>query len=390
MGDAKKGREGLFQLAAAEWLIKFPGGEAMAAVDAVSSGCADGGKDLYGFSLKVSGDAAEISRITDAHAAFYDEVSQIVPLTRGPAPARVDISSARGVPRRQVSVDSQAQAEQDRLREARCEEEESYLGFRVYTFGLDIQLDSLPVSPRRSVITTYLVELWWDPGPDLDGISRQYLQRWLHPDFLASSGLPIGVTYVYSGRQSPPAWVPWTMACEDTLLQRNRFGIQLGLFALQVFEPGEALSRYRGTSVARCASGSQAYWYAVKSVLELGGSSYLMALPAEGPNGTVELIDCALDREAGAKVANSANGLVHFGRTWTPDGYATIKVSPDEPASNNAHIEPNGSLIISRRTQPLTGLADMRASAVLVDYDTPGSKQPGYFEHPVSDGKASQ
>ena len=390
MGDAKKGRKGLFQLAAAEWLVKFPDGEAIAAVDVVSSGCADGGRNLYSFSLEVSGDAAEISRITDIYAAYYEEVSQIVPLTRGPAPARVDISPARGVPRRQVAVDSQARAEQDRLREARCEEEESYLGFRVYTFGLDIQLDDLPVSPRRSVITTYLVELWWDLGPDLDGISRQYLQRWLHPDFLASSGLPIGVTYVYSGRQSPPAWVPWTMACEDTLLQRNRFGIQLGLFALQVFKPGESLSRYRDTSVARCASGSQAYWCAVKSVLELGGSSYLMALPAEGPNGTVELIDCALDREAGAKVANSANGLVHFGRTWTPDGYTTMKVSPDEPARNNAHIEPNGSLIISRRTQPLTGLADMRASAVLVGYDTPGSKQPGYFEHSVSDGRASQ
>ena len=180
------------------------------------------------------------------------------------------------------------------------------------------------------------------------------------------------------------------MACEDTLLQRNGFGVQLGLFALQAFEPGESILRYRGTSVARCASGSQAYWRTVKSVLDRGGSSYLMAIPAEGSDGTVELIDCASDREAGAKVANSANGLVHFGRTWTTDGRTTTKVSPDRPAINNAHIEPTGSLVISRRMHPLTGLADMRASAVLVDYDTPGSKQPGYFEHPVPAGGVSQ
>ena len=53
MGDEAKGREGFFQLAAAQWLEYFPRGRATVTVDTMWSGCVDGRKDLYGFSLDV-------------------------------------------------------------------------------------------------------------------------------------------------------------------------------------------------------------------------------------------------------------------------------------------------------------------------------------------------
>ena len=88
--------------------------------------------------------------------------------------------------------------------------------------------------------------------------------------------------------------------------------------------------------------------------------------------GTVDLINGESDRGAGAKAANSAHELKHLGR----------------PVVNNGHIEPNGSLIVTSLTVPLTGLRDMFASAIFVDYDSPSSRQPKYFDRPVPQASA--
>ena len=69
MGDEKKKREGLFQLAAAEWRIAFPGGKANPVWDVMVSGCTDSGKDLFGFSL-------EVAKTTDANTTSRETTSR--------------------------------------------------------------------------------------------------------------------------------------------------------------------------------------------------------------------------------------------------------------------------------------------------------------------------
>ena len=161
--------------------------------------------------------------------------------------------------------------------------------------------------------------------------------------------------------------------CEDLLLKSHGFHMQHGLFALQEFIPGQAVLRYRGELVTRCAPDSQTYWRAVASVLGHEGPSYLIEISSGGSSGTVDLINGESDRDAGAKAANSAHGLKHLGR----------------PVANNGHIEPDGSLVVTSLTMPLTGLRDMFASAIFVDYDSPSSKQPKYFDRPVPQAQSS-
>jgi hypothetical protein len=166
--------------------------------------------------------------------------------------------------------------------------------------------------------------------------------------------------------------MPWTLVCEDLLLKGHGFDMQHGLFALQEFVPGQAILRYRGDLVARCAPDSPTYWNAVASVLDDGRSSYLIEISSGGLGDAVDLINGESDRDAGAKVANSAHGLKHLGR----------------PVVNNGRIEPDGSLVVTGLTVPLTGLHDMFASAIFVDYDSPSSRQPKYFDRPVPQASA--
>ena len=117
------------------------------------------------------------------------------------------LSRERSQPRRQAVVDGAVRLEG----EARGLEEESYLGFRIGTFGANITYDDLPHSPKRVAVTPYLVELWWDPAQDGQEACT-YLRRWLHSDFLGQTLLPVGVTYYYAGDQN--SWIPWTLVCE--------------------------------------------------------------------------------------------------------------------------------------------------------------------------------
>ena len=268
----------------------------------------------------------------------------------------------RSQPPRQATVDGAARAERD----ARGLEEESYLGFRISTFEVGITYDGLPQSLRRVTITPYLVELWWDPKQHGQEVCK-YLRRWLHADFLSQTLLPVGITYYYDGDQH--SWIPWTLVCEDLVLQRNGFPDQMGLFALQELSVGQVILRYRGKLLATCKRDSRAYRAAVTSVLESASSSYLIELESSQA-GYVDLIDGATDREAGAKIANTAHGLKYNG----------------EQIVNCAHIEPNGNLVVTRNVTPLAGLADMYASTIFVGYNAPTGLQYSDRLMPKSSG----
>ena len=257
------------------------------------------------------------------------------------------LSRERSQPPRRATADGAVRAE----REARGLEEESYLGFRIGTFGASITYEDLPQSTRRVAVTPYLVELWWDPAQDGREVCG-YLRRWLHADFLGQTLLPVGVTYYYAGNQR--SWIPWTLVCEDLILRWHGFPGQMGLFALQALAAGQVILRYRGKVLATCKTNSRVYRAAVASALESASSSYLIELESSQA-GCVDLIDGATDREAGAKIANAAHGLKYNG----------------EHVVNCAHIEPNGDLVATRGVAPLTGLVDMHSSAIFVGYNAP-------------------
>jgi len=282
---------------------------------------------------------------------FMAMVADIRPLVR-----------ERSQPPRQATVNGAARAGRD----ARGLEEESYLGFRISTFEVDVTYDGLPQSLRRVTITPYLVELWWDPKQHGQEVCK-YLRRWLHADFLSQTLLPVGITYYYDGDQH--SWIPWTLVCEDLVLQRNGFPDQMGLFALQELSVGQVILRYRGKLLATCKLDSRAYRAAVTSVLESASSSYLIELESSQA-GYVDLVDGATDREAGAKIANTAHGLKYNGAQIV----------------NCAHIEPNGNLVVTRNVTPLAGLADMYASTIFVGYNAPTGLQYSDRLMPKSSG----
>ena len=135
----------------------------------------------------------------------------------------------------------------------------------------------------------------------------------------------------------------------------------MGLFALQLLSVNQSVLRYRGKVLVTCEPDSRAYREAVALALDSVTSSYLVELESSQAR-CVNLVNGATDRDAGAKIANTAQGLKHEGRL----------------ISNCAHIEPNGDLVVTRSITPLTGLLDMYASAIFVGYNAPtGLKYSG-------------